>query len=315
MTSPPPTNLFTFTDRVRSISGSPTFSAFVQPLTSKPGVTDAYIDALCIRFLASRKGDVETAAPRFVAFTRAVIDHDLSFALDADIITGLSQSFMLFLTPSGDVNTDSAGRPVIHFLPRNVDYSKASVRQMKKTWFFVLMNIAFSCPAAQQLGIVVVNNLKDSTRAAFNMEFQGERLPAKFVPTPAIITASARNFLPCLSANAHHQVSSPKPYPAQCRSKCLQCSSCISPACSASFGHCCPPFYPRRSKDESEFSAVTRRQYLQSWRPVTWLLSWVGVWRWMQLHARSSYSSCSSSATAAFTRISFNERRLSAIGL
>ncbi len=174
MSAPPSTNLFPFTDRVRSLSNAPTFASFVQPLASKPGVSDAYIESLCHCFLASRKGDVETAAQRFVAFTRAVIDHDLSFALDPDVIAGLSLSFILLLTPSGRINADASGRPIIHFLPRNVDYSKASVHQMKKTWFFVLMHVALSCPAAQQLGVVVVNNLKDATRAAFNMEFQGE---------------------------------------------------------------------------------------------------------------------------------------------
>ena len=44
---------------------------------------------------------------------------------------------------------------------------------MKKTWFFVNMQIAFGCPAAQQIGVVVINNMKDVSRSAFNMEFQG----------------------------------------------------------------------------------------------------------------------------------------------
>ena len=173
MSNPPPPSLFPFTDRVRALSNASSFAEFIQPLKNKPGVTDAYLDSLCERFLASRKGDVETAAQRFVAFTSAVIDHDLSFALDTDIIAGLSLSFILLLAPSGRVNTDPNGRPVVHILPRNIDYSRVSVHQMKKTWFFVIMQIAFGCPAAQQLGVVVINNLKDVSRSAFNMEFQG----------------------------------------------------------------------------------------------------------------------------------------------
>jgi hypothetical protein len=166
-------NLFPFTDCVRALSKAPSFAAFIEPLKSKPGVTDSYIDTLCQCFLSSRKGDVESAAQRFVAFTLVVTEHNLSFALDADIVAGLSLNFLLLLAPSGNVNMDPNGRPVVHMLPRNVDYSRASVHQMKKTWFFVMMQIAFSCPAARELGVVVVNNMKGASRAAFNMEFQG----------------------------------------------------------------------------------------------------------------------------------------------
>jgi hypothetical protein len=162
-----------FTDRVCALSNAVSFASFIGPLSSKRGVSGKYIDTLCESFLSSRKGDIETAAQRFVAFTSVVADHNLSFALDSDIIAGLSINFILFLTPSGQLNVDPSGRPVIHMLPRNIDYSRASVHQMKKTWFFVMMLIACSCPAAQQLGVVVVNNMRDVSRGAFNMEFQG----------------------------------------------------------------------------------------------------------------------------------------------
>ena len=166
-------DLLPFTDRVCALSNASSFAAFVEPLSSKPGATGTFIDTLCHCFLSSRKGDVETAAQRFVAFAHLVTDHNLSFALDPDITAGLSLNFVLFLAASGRVNTDQLGRPVVHMLPRHVDYSKVSVPQMKKTWFFVLMQIAFSCPAAQQLGVVVINNLKGVSRAAFSLEFQG----------------------------------------------------------------------------------------------------------------------------------------------
>lgn len=167
------TNLSPFTDRVCAIANAASFSSCIQHLKSKPGITESYIDSLCHLFISSRRGDVETAAQRFVAFTNAVADHNLSFALDADILAGLSLQFVLLLAPSGLVNTDSNGRPVVHILSRNINYSTVSVQQMKKTWFFVIMQIAFSCPAAQQRGIVVINNLKNVSRSAFNIEFQG----------------------------------------------------------------------------------------------------------------------------------------------
>ena len=204
-------SLFAFTDRVRALSNAPSFAAFVGPIKSQPGVTDDCMDTICHCFLSSRKGDVESAAQRFVAFTRAVADHNLSLALDADIVAGLSLSFVLFYAPSGNINTDPSGRPIIHMLPRNIDYSKVSVHQMKKTWFFVIMQLAFRCPAAREHGVVVINNLKDVSRSAFNMDFQGTASPPSFPSNVKILH--------------RFQVSSPRLYPAQCPSKSRQSSS------------------------------------------------------------------------------------------
>ena len=39
----------------------------------------------------------------------------------------------------------------------NVDYRRGSVQQIKKTVFFVMMQIALSCPAARELGVVFMN--------------------------------------------------------------------------------------------------------------------------------------------------------------
>jgi hypothetical protein len=182
MTAAPPSNLFAFTDRVRALANAPSFASFVEPIKSQRGVTDSCIDTICDCFLSSRKGDVDSAAQRFVAFTRVVAGHNLSLALDSDIAAGLALSFILFYAPSGKMNTDPSGRPVIHMLPRNIDFSKVSVHQMKKTWFFVIMQIAFSCPAARLHGVVVINNAKDASRSAFNMDFQGT------VPRPLLLS-------------------------------------------------------------------------------------------------------------------------------
>ena len=233
-------NLFPFTDCVRALSKAPSFAAFIEPLKSKPGVTDSYIETLCQCFLSSRKGDVESAAQRFVAFTHVVTEHNLSFALDPDIVAGLSLNFLLLLAPSGNVNMDPNGRPAIHMLPRNIDYSKASVHQMKKTWFFVMMQVAFSCPAARELGVVVVNNMKGASRSAFNMEFQG-----------CCLRADAFIFLPPIDCLIHSSKdSSPKPYPVPCLSKSPLPSSFTSRACSASFGPSCHLFCHLKSGAE-----------------------------------------------------------------
>jgi hypothetical protein len=306
MSAAPASVLSPFTHRVCALSNASSFASFIQPLSSKPGVTDKYIDTLCECFLSSRKGDIETSAQRFVAFTRAATDHNLSFALDSDIIAGLSLNFILFFAPSGRVNMDVQGRPVIHILPRNIDYSRASVHQMKKTWFFVIMQIALSCPAAQQLGVVVVNNMRDVSRGAFNMEFQGSSMHL------SCFSAAAAHFSPSFDLRVAtnprvFKVLLPRPYLARCPSKFLQSFSFTSPACLALYGPSCPRFCRPKSEGASRCSGTILNVYLKSCLPMLWRLRLVGLCRLIPPHVQLSCCSCNSNATNVCTRICFSE--------
>ena len=127
-----------------------------------------FVDALLHKFLVARGFDVTSAAARFLAFRRLVLEHGLSFVLDDEIRLCLRQGLFHFLPLHVD---PQQFRPIMAVTPRRLDWSTVTVQKMKKAWFFVAMTVLSLAPTAQDRGIILTNSVKGAGPSNIKVEF------------------------------------------------------------------------------------------------------------------------------------------------
>lgn len=115
-------------------------------------------DAIFVKFLITRRFKIEEVAERFLNLRQLIIEHELSFTMDDDVRIAVSLGVFHFLPIKIDKGT---GCPVFTVTPRNLNWEKGTVRQMKKGWFFAAWTLISSTAAAQAMGIVLQNSMKD----------------------------------------------------------------------------------------------------------------------------------------------------------
>lgn len=132
-----------------------------------------FVDGVIIRFLVARDFRVASVVQRFLNFRELVITHDLSFSLSDEIIKASETGLMHFIEP----NSSTKNHAVLVIFPRNLDWNKVTVPQMKRLWLYTVLSVASVSIAACETGTIMENSLQGIGMKNICIEFQ------KFVAT------------------------------------------------------------------------------------------------------------------------------------